>query len=175
MEQNGRRSEEFEEQVYRYFFPLLLHLSETEQSVVIETKATIKKSVHLMADKPKIQEMIAKNLLDYGHLSYDIFIVDLMRVVNEEFSWDQLQHSIESCMPFLKSAWPELRGNAIVIVAALGNYLNTHPDIDKTHEARNRTLTLNHLADKVTAMLRDDNQSVRVKAALAMGNLFANV
>lgn len=174
-QQVDRVSEEFEEQVYRYFFPLLLHLSETEASVVVETRMTIRKAVHLMRDKPKVQQMIGKNLLDYGELHYDAFIWDLMRAVNEEFSWDLLQHSIESCLPFLKSQWPELRGNAIVMVAVLGNYLNSHPDTEKSHEAKNRTLTLSHLADKVTNMLKDENGSVRVKAALSMGHLFANI
>lgn len=168
-------SEEFEEQLYRYFFPLLLHLSETEGSVVVASRVAIKKAILLMESKPQLIAMIEKNLLDYGKLSYDIFIWDLMKVVNEEYSWDLLQHSIESCLPLLKSQWPELRGNAIVMVAVLGNYLNTHPDVDKSHEAKNRTLTLNHLADKVTHMLKDESEEVRVKAALSMGHLFADV
>lgn len=169
-------SEEFEEQVYRYFFPLLLHLSETENSVVIATRLTIKKAVLLMEDKTKTRDLIEKNLLEYGHLNYDIFLWDLLRVVNEEFSFDLLQHSIESCLPFLKSQWPELRGNAVVMVAVLGNHLNNnHPDAEKHHEPKNRTLTLNHLAEKVTQMLKDESSSVRVKAALSMGHLFTGI
>lgn len=174
-EQEGKTSEEFEEQVYRYFFPLLLHLSENEGSIVVASRIAIKKAVLLMGDKPEVRELIDKSLLDYGHLNYDVFMWDLMKAVNDEFSWDLLQHSIESCLPFLKSQWPELRGNGIVIVAVLGNYLNRHPDLDKTHEAKNRTLTLNHLADKVTSLLKDESQAVRVKAALSMGHLFADI
>lgn len=174
-DQEGDIPEEFEEQIYRYFFPLLLHLSEADGSIVVASRTTIRKAVHLMEDKPKTREIIEKSLLDYGQLNYDIFLWDLMRAVNEEFSWDLLQHSIESCLPFLKSQWPELRGNAIVMVAVLGNYLNTHPDKEKSHEAKNRTLNLNHLADKVQNTLRDECGSVRVKAALSMGHLFANI
>lgn len=168
-------SEEFEEQVYRYFFPLLLHLSETEGSVVVASRVTIRKAVHLMGNKAQVRAMITENLLDYGHLNYDIFLWDLLKVVSAEFSWDLLQHSIESCLPFLKSQWPELRGNAIVMVSVLGNYLNTHPELEKSHEAKNRTLTLSHLADKVTLMLKDESAGVRVKAALSMGHLFAGI
>ena len=96
-------------------------------------------------------------------------------MVKQEFSYDLLQQAIESCVPFLKSQWPELRGNAIIVVAVLGNHLNTHPDSEKSHEARNRTLTLTHLADKVIHMLKDESEAVRVKAAMALGYLFADI
>lgn len=175
LEQESKVSDEFEEQVYKYFFPLLLHLSESERSVVVASRNTIKTAIHLMENKPKLRQMIEENLLDYGHLNYDLFLWDLMAVVNEEFSWDHLQQAIESCLPFLKSHWPELRANAIVIIAVLGNYLNIHPEVEKSHEAKHRTLTLNHLCDKVTTVLKDENQSVRVKAATAMGHLFRNI
>lgn len=174
-ENGGKVSEEFDEQVYKYLFPLLLHLSEDNESIVVAARTAIKRVVHLMENKPKLQELIDSSLLDYGKLNYDLFIWDVMEVVNEEFSWDHLQQAIESVLPLLKSHWPELRGNAIVIVAVLGNYLNTHEDLEKTHEAKHRTLTLNHLSDKVTSVLKDTDQSVRVKAAVAMGHLFRNI
>lgn len=173
--QNGKISEEFEEQIYKYLFPLLLHLAEAEDSVAVAARNTIKKAVHLIGDKPRLQELVEANLLDYGQLNYDLFIWDLMEVVNEEFTWQQLQQCIETSLSFLKSHWPELRGNGIVIVAVLGNYLNTHVDTEKSHEAKNRTVTLSHLAEKVTAMLKDENHNVRIKAALAMGHLFRNI
>lgn len=172
---HGKIPEEFEEQMYKYFFPLLLHLSETEGSIVVAVRNALKKAVHLMENKPKICQMIEENLLDYGQLNYDMFILGLLKVVNEEFSFDLIHQAIDSCLPFLKSRWSELRANVTIMIAVLGNHLNTHPELEKSHEAKHRTLTLNHLADKVTAMLKDDNLAVRVKAALSMGYLFANI
>lgn len=180
-----RVTEEFQERINKYLFPLLLHLGEKEERIRIAARETIRKCVGLMKDSGaestattnRLTDMIEANLLDYGQLEYDTFVWDLMRVAADVFSVDVLQQAVESVLPFLKShQWPELRGAAVVMVGVLGNRLNTHPDLEKAFDAKHKTpLTIHHLSKKVTAMIKDDNAAVRVKAALALGHLFANI
>lgn len=171
----GKISEEFQEQVYKYMFPLLLHLGEKEGNIVTSCRDTIRKCVGLMKNAQKTNAFIAENLLDYGQFNYNSFLVSLLKIVSEEFDSEHLQQFLESCLPYFKSYWPALRGNAVLAVAILGNYYNTVSDHDKVGETKIKTLTLDQLSQKIIPMLKDEHLEVRIKAASATGQLFKNI
>lgn len=71
---------------------------------------------------------------------------------------------IDTCLPHLKSQWPELRGNSAILIGLLYNYhtlTHQHP-----HE---------HLSQKIAQLLHDDQIAVRVKAANALGFMFGEI
>lgn len=76
---------------------------------------------------------------------------------------DKIPEFIDSCLPYLKSTWPEIRGNAAVIIGLLHNLYST----EHQHTTENVSL-------KLSALLRDDQPSVRVKAANALGLMFGD-
>lgn len=86
---------------------------------------------------PKTNAMVQSHLLDHGQLHYDIFVADLLKLivcvsvgVNETTSLivfffvgfkgeelnDAIPEFIETSLPFLKSSWSEIRGNAAVVI-----------------------------------------------------------
>lgn len=83
--------------------------------------------------------MIQNHLIDHGQLHYDIFITDLIKIVvrinktgafhynllyyshyikAEELN-DQVPDFVDSCIPFLKSYWPEIRANAAIVIGIM--------------------------------------------------------
>lgn len=84
---------------------------------------------------------------------------------NEDLS-EHISDFIESCLPFLKSQWPEIRGNAACIVGLLHN---------RHTESNHHQHSAEYLSHKVSVLLHDDQVSVRVKAANALGFMFGEV
>lgn len=77
---------------------------------------------------------------------------------------ENISDFIESCLPFFKSSWPEIRGNAAVIVGLLYNM----------NKAVSQHMTEN-VGAKLAVLLRDEQISVRVKAAHALGYMFGDL
>lgn len=73
---------------------------------------------------------------------------------------------IESCLPHLKSQWPEIRGNAACIVGLL---YNLHSGSSQQQHSAD------YLSHKISVLLHDDVVAVRVKAANALGFMFGEV
>lgn len=96
---------------------------------------------------------------------------------------DKIPDFIESCIPFLKSSWPELRGNAAVIIGKftgfiLGAYniLNTFPDTGLLHNLnRTNQQSTESVGQKLSVLLKDEQNSVRIKAANALGLMFSDL
>lgn len=91
-----------------------------------------------MISAPKVNSMVQDHLLEYGQLNYDVFINAFIKIIVSQRVWpvahfievfasffyfyqaaelcDNIPDFIESCLPFLKSSWSEIRGNAAVII-----------------------------------------------------------
>lgn len=69
-------------------------------------------------------------------------------------------------MPYLKSNWTEIRGNAAIVIALLHNMRISKNGIE---------IDRNNISLKISHLLRDDQQIVRVKAAEALGYLFGDI
>lgn len=88
--------------------------------------------------------MVQAHLLKHGQLHYDIFLTDFIKILVINYNFlkillnnklklqfffifflkaeelnDFICDFIESGLPFLKSMWPELRGNAAVIIGKI--------------------------------------------------------
>lgn len=83
----------------------------------------------------------------------------------EELS-DHVSDFFESCLPHLKSQWPEIRGNAACIIGMLYNLSSGTGHQQHTAEY------LNH---KISALLSDDLPAVRIKAVHALGYMYSDV
>lgn len=73
---------------------------------------------------------------------------------------------VECCLPYLKSQWPEIRGNAACIIGILYN-LNS----GSSHQQH----AADYLHHKISALLQDSDIAVRVKAANALGFMFGEI
>ncbi|GAB0100042.1 maestro heat-like repeat-containing protein family member 1 [Sergentomyia squamirostris] len=151
--------EPFREQLYYNFCPLLLHLCETEASVARSCKVTLKKMCALLK-APRINAMVQTHLLEHGQLNYEVFIEDFARVIGEELT-ENVGNFVESCLPHLKSQWPEVRGNAAILIGLL-----------HAHNTTNQP-NLEQITQKICALLKDENSGVKIKASAALGYLFS--
>lgn len=96
-----------------------------------------------------------------------IIIFLFVKLLNQVDDLDShISDFIESCLPFLKSQWPEIRGNACCIVGLLHNIHS------KTGHQQHSAEYLSH---KIATLLHDDQNIVRVKAANALGFMFGDV
>uniref|UniRef100_A0A1L8DCH9 Putative heat repeat-containing protein 7a n=1 Tax=Nyssomyia neivai TaxID=330878 RepID=A0A1L8DCH9_9DIPT len=152
--------EPFREQLYYNFCPLLLHLCEMEAPIARSTKVTLKKMCALLK-APKINAMANAHLLEHGQLNYEAFLEDFAKDIGEELQ-ENMSDFIESCLPHFKSQWPEVRGNAAILVGLLHHYNTTNQP------------NLEHITQKICALLKDESTAVRIKAATALGYLFSN-
>ncbi|XP_055389561.1 maestro heat-like repeat-containing protein family member 1 [Condylostylus longicornis] len=154
-------SEALKEQLFANLFSLLLHLSETDPTIIRACKVTLRK-VCCLINAPKVNDMAQKHLLDHGQLNYNIFIVDFVKLIGTELK-EHIQDFIESCIPFLRSHWSEIRGNATIVIGVLHNYLPTHNQHNEL------------VGHKIAVLLKDENVTVRHKAAAALGYFFGNL
>lgn len=79
---------------------------------------------------------------------------------------EKVSNFIESCLPYLRSHWNEIRANACTIIGLLhqhGNNLRGERSYIDLETAS---------CEKIFACLKDDNVSVRMNAAEALGYLF---
>ncbi|XP_058977775.1 maestro heat-like repeat-containing protein family member 1 isoform X1 [Musca domestica] len=154
-------NEALREQLIANLFPLLLHLSEGEASIIRACKGTLRKVCRLL-NSLKINDMAQRHLLDHGQLNYNNFIIDFVKVISMEMT-DHIQDFIDSCLPKLRSQWPEVRGSAAIVIGILHNFL-----------AERNTQT-EAVGNKLAALLKDENHFVRVKAATALGYFFGDI
>ncbi|XP_055840897.1 maestro heat-like repeat-containing protein family member 1 isoform X1 [Episyrphus balteatus] len=154
-------SEALKEQLFANFFPLILHLSESEPTIIRACKVTLRK-VGALLNAPKVNEMAQKHLIDHGQLNYNVFILDFVKVIAADLP-DSIQDFIESCIPKLRSQWPEVRGNAAIIIGILHNYLT-----EKNQQTES-------VGNKIAVLLKDENHTVRYKAATALGYFYGEI
>lgn len=79
-----------------------------------------------------------------------------------------LTHFIESCLPYLRSHWKEIQLQAIQIIGLLHHYRKKKED-----DEREQTELETTSSEKIIQCLKDDQSSMRIKAAEALGNIFS--
>ena len=80
-----------------------------------------------------------------------------------------LSKFIESCLPYIKSQWDEIRLQAIQIVGLLHHHKSKSDE-----DERNENLELESTSsEKIVQCLKDGQTSIRIKAAEALGNIFS--
>jgi hypothetical protein len=74
---------------------------------------------------------------------------------------------IESCLPYLRSHWKEIQLNAIQLIGLLHHHgLNSSEENDQ--------IELEVMSsEKIIQCLKDEQSSMRVKAAEALGNIYS--
>ncbi|XP_053949877.1 maestro heat-like repeat-containing protein family member 1 isoform X1 [Anastrepha ludens] len=161
MSPNSSSTEALREQLIANLFPILLHLSEGEATIIRACKGTLRKVCGLL-NAPKVNEMAQRHLIDHGQLNYGVFIVDFVKLIAMDLP-DHIQDFIDSAIPKLRSQWAEVRGSAAIVIGILHNFL---PERNTQTES---------VGNKLAALLKDENHFVRVKAATALGYFFGDI
>jgi maestro heat-like repeat-containing protein family member 1 len=81
---------------------------------------------------------------------------------------EKVPNFIESCLPYLRSHWNEIRAHACSIIGLLHHYGGKAFDDEKYRLDLETTSS-----EKISACLKDEQNSVRIKAAEALGYLFS--
>ncbi|XP_036319611.1 maestro heat-like repeat-containing protein family member 1 isoform X2 [Rhagoletis pomonella] len=158
---NASSTEALREQLIANLFPILLHLSEGDATIIRACKGTLRKVCGLL-NAPKVNEMAQRHLIDHGQLNYGVFIVDFVKLIAMDLP-DFIQDFIDSAIPKLRSQWAEVRGSAAIVIGILHNFL---PERNTQTES---------VGNKLAALLKDENHFVRVKAATALGYFFGDI
>ncbi|XP_036218360.2 maestro heat-like repeat-containing protein family member 1 isoform X2 [Bactrocera oleae] len=158
---NAASTEALREQLIANLFPILLHLSEGEATIIRACKGTLRKVCGLL-NAPKVNEMAQRHLIDHGQLNYGVFIVDFVKLIAMDLP-AHIQDFIDSAIPKLRSQWAEVRGSAAIVIGILHNFL---PERNTQTES---------VGNKLAVLLKDENHFVRVKAATALGYFFGDI
>ncbi|EDW81982.1 uncharacterized protein Dwil_GK25557 [Drosophila willistoni] len=155
--------EALREQLFANLFPLILHLSETDApSICSACRGTLQHVCRLL-HAPKVIEMAQQQLADeHIQFNFSTFVVDFVKIIALELS-DHIQDFIDSCMPKLRSQWPEVRSSAAIVIGILHNFLV---------ERNNQTESV---ATKISVLLKDEHPTVRARAATALGYFFGDI
>lgn len=154
---DGLASESLLEQLKANLCSLLLHLSEENLLIARACKITLK-NVCALLETTKTNQLAQNHLLEHGQLQYGTFIKDFVKLIGEELP-DSVNDFIDACLPFMRSQWAEIRGNAAVLIGLLRMQSRTSSPVD----------TVGH---KIAQLLRDEDCGVRVKAAEALGFIY---
>ncbi|KAH8235312.1 hypothetical protein KR038_009962 [Drosophila bunnanda] len=156
--------EALKEQLLANLFPLLLHLSESEAVIVAACRGTLQRVCRLLP-APRVIEMAEQQLggEERGvRLNYSSFVLDFVKLIAQELT-EHIQDFIDSCLPQLRSQWPEVRGSAAIVIGILHNFLSE------------RNIQTELVASKIAMLLKDEQAAVRVRAATALGYFFGDI
>lgn len=81
---------------------------------------------------------------------------------------EKVPNFIESCLPYLRSHWNEIRSHACTIIGLLYHHGGKFIDDEKYRNDLETTSS-----EKISSCLKDENISVRMKAAESLGLLFS--
>lgn len=72
--------EALREQLLANFVTILLHMSELDAQIVRACKVTLRRVCTLL-NAPLVNAMVQQHLPEHGQLNYDVFVVDLLKLV----------------------------------------------------------------------------------------------
>lgn len=81
---------------------------------------------------------------------------------------EKVPNFIESCLPYLRSHWNEIRTNTCTIIGLLHHHGGKLIEDEKYLNELETTSS-----EKIAACLKDEHVSVRMRAAEALGYLFS--
>ncbi|RZF41045.1 hypothetical protein LSTR_LSTR002677 [Laodelphax striatellus] len=158
---SGASMPAFQEQVRSSLVCLLMHLSESDSSVVKACKFTLR-NISGLLEAEKVASMLTEHLIDEGSLQYQEFLIALSKLLIEEMP-DQVPTMVLSALPYSKSAWPEIRGNSALFISLM--YSNSPPNI-RDH------MSLDSITNRLTQLIKDSEKEVRAKASHGLSVLF---
>lgn len=150
-------SESLKEQLKGNLCSLLLHLSEENSLIARACKITLK-NVCALLETEKMNQLAQNHLLEHGQLQYGNFIKDFVKHIGEELP-ESVNDFIDACLPFLRSQWPEIRGNAAILIGLL-------------HTQHKSTYQVDAVGHKISLLLKDEDAGVKTKAAEGLGYIY---
>ncbi|XP_058442811.1 maestro heat-like repeat-containing protein family member 1 [Malaya genurostris] len=156
---NGTVSESLVEQIKSNLCSILLHLCEENNRISRACKITMK-SMCAILGTTKINQLTQNHLLEHGQLHYGNFVKEFTKLIGEELP-DSISDFIDSCIPFLRSHWPEIRGNTTVLIGLL-------------HTKNQSSQHMDAIGYKISLLLKDEETSVKVKASEALGYIYGD-
>lgn len=84
---------------------------------------------------------------------------------------DKVPKFIESCLMYLKSQWREIQVQAIQHIGLLHHFGASSLD---DHEGNTRTEMETTSSEKIIACLKDEQVSIKLKAAESLGYIFSS-
>lgn len=98
---------------------------------------------------------------------------------------EHIQDFIDSCLPQLRSQWPEVRGSAAIVIGKEPSYTSLTPYINSplSHLSpgilhnflSERNVQTESVASKIAVLLKDEQAAVRMRAATALGYFFGDI
>ncbi|XP_053688196.1 maestro heat-like repeat-containing protein family member 1 [Sabethes cyaneus] len=157
LENGSSTSESLIEQMKANLCSLLLHLCEENNLIARACKITLKHVCALLGTT-KMNQLAQNHLLEHGQLQYNNFIKDFTKLIGEELP-ESIGDFIDACLPSLRSQWSEIRGNAAVLIGLL-------------HTQNQSVQHMDPVGHKISLLLKDEDSTVKVKAAEALGYIY---
>ena len=157
----------FIDQIHSILPTLLLHTNDEDEDVTLACKKTLNQ-VSPLLKSPKLQqfcEIAHKKSLAQFH--YGEFLNNVAKSLIAEIP-EKLNFFITSNVQFFKSANPKLRANAALLVGFL---------VGNLPEEQSHVVSIDHVLNSLTALLKDSDVQVRSYTAESLGllsNLIAN-
>uniref|UniRef100_A0A182W5M5 Uncharacterized protein n=1 Tax=Anopheles minimus TaxID=112268 RepID=A0A182W5M5_9DIPT len=161
-EQHETISELLMEQLRANLCSLLLHLCEQNSMIARACKITLK-NVCALLGTAKMNTLAQNHLLEHGQLQCPIFLKDFVKLIGEELQ-DWINDFIDACLPMLRSQWPEIRGNAAILIGLL-----------HCQNANVKSQHMEQIGHKISLLLKDECTTVKVSASEALGYIYGEM
>uniref|UniRef100_A0A182PSV0 HEAT repeat protein n=1 Tax=Anopheles epiroticus TaxID=199890 RepID=A0A182PSV0_9DIPT len=155
-------SESLMEQLRANLCSLLLHLCEQNSMIARACKITLK-NVCALLGTAKMNTLAQNHLLEHGQLQCAIFLKDFVKLIGEELQ-DWINDFIDACLPLLRSQWPEIRGNAAILIGLL-----------HCQNANVKSQHMEQIGHKISLLLKDECTTVKVSASEALGYIYGEM
>ncbi|XP_073987076.1 maestro heat like repeat family protein c11.1 isoform X1 [Rhodnius prolixus] len=153
----------YQEQVHSCLICLLLHLSEPEPSIVKACKYTLRQIGPVLGAE-KVSTMFQDHLIDEGALQYENFVTTLIKSIVESLE-DLAVNMFNTCLNYMKSNWPNIRGNAALIAGLL------YKNFSKESKS---SVSLEPMTTRLINLISDPNFEVRAKAVRSLAMVFSS-
>lgn len=139
-----------------------------------------------LLESKQLNEKIQYELQEFRQLNYESFVHDFVRLavsfllsqISSNFILkfhpqcleipDKVANFIESCLPYLRSHWNEIRSHSCIIIGLLHHHGGKFIDDEKYRNDLETTSS-----EKISACLKDEQITVRIKAAESLGYLYS--
>uniref|UniRef100_A0AAG5DWB8 Maestro heat-like repeat-containing protein family member 1 n=2 Tax=Anopheles atroparvus TaxID=41427 RepID=A0AAG5DWB8_ANOAO len=155
-------SESLVEQLKANLCSLLLHLCEQSSMIARACKITLK-NICAVLGATKMNALAQTCLIEHGQLQYSNFLKSFVKLIGEELQ-DCVNDFIDACLPLLRSQWPEIRGNAAILIGLL-----------HCQNANVKCQHMEQIGHKISLLLKDDCMSVKVSASEALGYIYGDL
>ncbi|GFS16071.1 maestro heat-like repeat family member 1 [Elysia marginata] len=158
---DGPSKAPFLEQIHSNFISLLLHLNDKDEEVRQACKHALRLLGPLMGSEV-MNDKFQRHLLEDANVHYGEFMNDLAKLLIQDFP-GKINFYVMGCVSFFKSAWPEIKSNAAMLIGFL---------LGNLPKQQHSEITKEHICAALILLLKDPSPTVRAKAAEAMSLLY---